>query len=108
VPAHNTTAQKLFLQTPEDADAFILLVEASGNLEAVEETDVSAFPAVRTRFLNAKEIIRKGRFTSAVNPLGPQPPLQMPAWAYLIEEREMDALLAYFVSLYDWEKNQAP
>jgi hypothetical protein len=28
----------------------------------------------------------------------------MPAWQYLLEEREIDALLAYFVSLYDWEE----
>jgi hypothetical protein len=28
----------------------------------------------------------------------------MPAWQYLVEEREIDALLMYFVSLHDWEE----
>ncbi|MGE5243592.1 MAG: c-type cytochrome [Betaproteobacteria bacterium] len=104
VPAHNTTAQKLFLRTREDADAFIRVVEASSDLGSVEDADVTAFPVVRTRFLNAKEIVRKGRFTARADPHGPQPPLQMPAWQYLIEERQIDALLAYFVSLQNWDE----
>ena len=27
----------------------------------------------------------------------------MPAWQYLVDDREIDALLAYFVSLYLWD-----
>ena len=106
VPAHNTTAQKLFLLTREDAEAFTKVAEASGDLASVDEAGVTAFPAVRTRFLNAKEIIRKGRFTAKADPRGPQPPLQMPAWQYLLDEREIDALLVYFVSLYDWSEGE--
>jgi len=104
VPAHDTTAQKLFLASPEDAEAFIELVAEVEDLEAVEEAEVSRFPVVRTRYLNAKEIVRQGRFSAKLDPQGPVPPLQMPAWDYLIEERQIDALLAYFVSLYDWEE----
>ena len=107
-PRHDTTASKLFLRTPEDAESFLALLEASGDLEAVEEPDVQAFPAVRARFRNAKEIVRKGRFTAKADPRGPQPPLQMPAWQYLLAERQIDALLAYFVSLQDWEAEEEP
>lgn len=101
VPAHNTTAQKLLLQSRDDAQAFIAVVTASSDLNAVDAAEVPAFAAVRARFLNAKEIIRKGRFTVRADPHGPQPPLQMPAWEYLLAEREMDALLVYFLSLCD-------
>jgi cytochrome c oxidase subunit 2 len=108
VPAHDTTAQKLLLLSREDAGAFVSLLEATGDLEAVEDPGIAAFAAVRARFLNAKEIVRMGRFTAKANPDGPQPPLQMLAWKYLLEEREIDALLAYFVSLYDWGEEELP
>jgi len=105
VPAHNTTAEKLFLESPDEADAFIKMVSSTHDLSTVEEpTDITLFPVVRTRFINAKEIVRKGRYSSKARPDGPEPPLQMPAWQYIIEEREVDALLVYFISLYPWEE----
>jgi hypothetical protein len=105
VPAHNTTAQKLFLETPEDADAFIELLQSTGDLSSLEEPpEITLFPVVRTRFDNAREIIRKGRYSSKLDESGPEPPLQMPAWQYIVEERDIDALLVYFVSLYPWDE----
>ena len=103
---NSNTSAGIVAHNREDAEAFIALEEAPGDLAAVEETGIAAFPAVRERFLAAKEIVRKGRFTAKADPGGPQPPLQMPAWAYLLEEREIDALLVYFVSLYDWERDE--
>lgn len=105
VPAHNTTAEKLFLETPDDAEAFIQLLQATGDLSSLEEPpEIHLFPVVRTRFDNAKEIVRKGRYSSKIDAGGPEPPLQMPAWKFIVEEREIDALLAYFVSLYPWDE----
>jgi cytochrome c oxidase subunit 2 len=105
VPAHNTTAQKLFLAEPEDATALIELVNRTHDLAAIDDDpDIDRFPVVRARFDNAREIIRKGRYSSKVDPAGPEPPLQMPAWQHLVEERDIDALLVYFVSLYPWEE----
>ena len=104
VPAHDTTAQKLFLASQEDGEAFIDLVSATPDLGALEdEPEISRFPVVRARFENAKQIIRGGRYSSKVDPDGPEPPLQMPAWQFLVEEREIDSLLVYFVSLAEWE-----
>lgn len=105
VPAHNTTAQKLFLETQEDAEAFIELLQSTGDLVSMEEPpDITLFPVVRTRFDNAREIIRKGRYSSKLDASGPEPPLQMPAWQYIVDERDIDALLVYFVSLYPWDE----
>lgn len=103
VPRHDTTAQKLFLATAEDAEAFEELLEAHAGLEGLEEEpEIAGFPLVRARYENAREIIRHGRYSGKLNPVGPEPPLQMPAWQYLVGDREIDALLAYFVSLYPW------
>lgn len=104
VPRHDTTAQKLFLASPEDAAAFQELLETRAPLDDLAEApEIRGFRVVRARFENAREIIRKGRYSGKRDLEGPEPPLQMPAWQYLIEEREIDALLAYFVSLYPWE-----
>ena len=105
VPDHFTTAQKLFLASREDAEAFIDLVQHEPDLSAVEEPpEIERLPIVLTRFANAEEIIRTGRYSAKLEPEGPEPPLQMPAWKYLVEEKEIDALLVYFVSLYPWEE----
>jgi len=105
VPDHHTTAQKLFLTSQEDADAFIDLVQHEPDLEALDEPpEINRLPIVVTRFANAEEIIRTGRYSAKLEPEGAEPPLQMPAWQYLVEEREIDALLVYFVSLYPWEE----
>lgn len=105
VPAHDTTAEKLFLSTPEDAEGLIQAVQQTGDLDALDPApEIALFPVVRTRFENAKEIIRMGRYPSKADPSGPEPPLQMPAWRHIVTEREMDAVLAYFVSLYRWEE----
>jgi plastocyanin/mono/diheme cytochrome c family protein len=105
VPDHSTTASKLFLASHEDADAFIELVQREPDLTAIDEPpDIERFPIVVARFANAEEIIRTGRYSAKLEPDGPEPPLQMPAWKYLVEEREIDALLVYFVSLYEWEE----
>ena len=105
VPPHNTTAEKLFLASEEDAEALIDLVSRTSDLgDLEEEPDISRFGVVRVRYENAKQIIRGGRYTAKNVEIGPEPPLQMPAWQYLIDEREIDALLVYFVSLYQWEE----
>jgi len=105
VPAHNTTAQKLFLETPDDAEAFIELVTSTADLGSLEEPpEIALFPVVRARFDNAKEIIRKGRYSSKIDATGPEQPLQMPAWQYIVDDRAIEALLVYFVSLYPWDE----
>jgi len=105
VPAHDTTAQKLFLATRDDAEALIELVGRTPDLDTLTRPpDIGRFAIVRSRLGDAREIVRKGRYTAKLDPRGPEPPLQMPAWEYLIEDREIDALLMYFVSLFPWEE----
>lgn len=104
VPRHDTTARKLFLSSEEDAEAFRELLEEHAALAGLEEEpEIRGFPVVKARYENAREIVRRGRYSGKRDPGGPEPPLQMPAWQYLVDDREIDALLVYFVSLYPWE-----
>lgn len=103
VPDHETTAEKLFLQSEDDAMVLISLIESELDWENETDAGITAFPVVRARWQNFREIIRTGRYTSKRDPDGAEPPLQMPAWQFLLEEEEIDALLTWFVSLYPWE-----
>ncbi len=108
VPPHDATAQKLFLASQEDAEAFADLVARAPDLGTTPEPpEIARFPVVRARFDNAREIIRLGRYSAKRDPAGPEPPLQMPAWQFLLAERDIDALLVYFVSLQEWEEGDA-
>jgi plastocyanin len=108
VPDHASTAQKLFLASAEDAEAFLQLLEWNADLGALEEEpEILRYPILRARFENAREIIRTGRYSAKLDPAGPEPPLQMPAWQFLIGDREIDALLGYFISLYPWQDDEA-
>ena len=96
---------KATVSRAENVDLVRRLLDEHEDLEALEEPpEIGLFPVVRTRFENAKEIIRKGRYSSKLDPAGPEPPLQMPAWQHIVRDREIDALLVYFVSLYPWEE----
>jgi len=100
VPAHDRTAEKLFLQTPEDAAAFLDFLTARERPRVPEEIPMAPLVADRYRALTA--IIRSGSQPQRADPGGPEPPLWMPAWCYRLDAREIDALVAYFVSLEPW------
>ncbi|MFZ5563020.1 MAG: hypothetical protein ACOZBW_03145, partial [Thermodesulfobacteriota bacterium] len=101
IPAHNTTAAKLFLRTPEDARTFFDLLEKTGDLEELDEDpDIPLFNVVRDRYEALRQIIRNGSTPEKLDPAGPEPPLWMPAWKYRLTDRDIDALILYFIDIY--------
>ena len=106
-PAHNQTAEKFFLQDPDEAEAFIALLQENPGLNNVKRSDdISRFQLVETRYNMALELILNGKYSEKLDPAGPEPPLQMPAWQYILTDHEIDSLLAYFVSLMPWDEDE--
>lgn len=106
VPAHNTTAEKLFLSDRDDAEAFNALLMQHENLDDLdEEPDIPRFKFVASRLKAAKDLIRKGKYCAKLDPTGPDPPLQMPTWQAVLTDRDIDAVIAYFITLYPWEED---
>lgn len=105
IPSHDTTAAKIFLRTAEDAEALLDVIRRG---EPVDEdsgaSEIAGFPIVKARFTAAEELIRQGKNAAPLDMEGPLPPLQMPAWKYKLSDREIDAIMGYFVSLYDWDE----
>ena len=46
---------------------------------------------------SAKEIINKGKRCAKLDAKGPEPPLQMPAWQAALPDRDIDAIIIYFI-----------
>lgn len=108
VPAHNGTAKKIFLEEEEDTKAFIDLIINNSDLENLQETpDIPRFPLVLARYIATKELVRKGSPSIKLDENGPMPPLQMPAWEAQLPDRDIDALLSYFLTLQPWEEEGA-
>ena len=108
IPPHNTTAAKLFLRTPEAARTFFNLLEKSDNLnDLAEQPDIPLFNVVLDRYNALKQIIKNGSTPEKLDPSGPAPPLWMPSWKYRLTDREIDALILYFIDFYLFEADEA-
>ncbi len=104
IPAHDTTAQKIFLRTEEDAKTFMELLMKHENLDELDETpDIPMFNVVLARYNALKELIKKEPLRQKLDPAGQDPPLWMPAWQYKLTERETDAIILFFIDLYPWD-----
>ena len=78
------------------------LVEVDEDLE----DEFASYLLVDKRYHMAREIMAGGKYSAKKDPDGPEPPLQMPAWKYILSEKDMDSLLAYFVSLQPWDDEE--
>jgi hypothetical protein len=106
IPAHNRTAEKLFLRSREEADAFVKILAGHADPEELAEPpeEIMLYPVVRDRYQALQEIIRNGSRPERLDPGGPEPPYRMPAWKYLLAAHEIKGLIAYFISLQPWEE----
>ena len=100
VPDLATLARRTFLFTSADAAQFRTLFDSGWRLEDVDEApSVPLFRAVKAQYLSFRQLIREGRRSSKLDPAGPRPPLDMPAWQSRLSDAEIDGILAYLLSL---------
>ncbi len=100
VPELATLARRTFLFTPADVAAFRGLLAAGTPLDRVQGApDVPLFTSVRTQYVALRQLVREGRRSAKLQPSGPRPPLDMPAWESRLTDEEIDKLLAYLLSL---------
>lgn len=112
VPTLNTMAEKLFLYDPQEAAAFIKLLELDPGLKGVEGwSDLvpaifSRFEMTDARYKSVKMTIEHGNPAGKADVHGPEPPLWMQGWQYRFSDRDVDALIAYLVSVYPWDEEE--
>jgi mono/diheme cytochrome c family protein len=105
VPALNTIASTIALDEKKDAEKIVALLE---NGEALK-SDVASPPVPRWKLVYAKydlvrQTIREGRAPGKKDAKGLTPPLEMPAWGQRLSERDIDAIIAYLITLEPWDE----
>ena len=98
VPELETLARRTFLFSPSDVDAFRAALDANRALETRAPADLPLFSAVRQQYLATRQLVRDGRRSSRLDASGPQPPLDMPAWAVRLPDADIDAILSYLLT----------
>ena len=99
VPIISDLARRNFLFTSADAEAFARLLTLHPRLEGVTEAPrVPLFPVVKRQYLATLSLVREGRRSSRLDPAGPRPPLDMPAWGARLRDEDIEAILTYLLT----------
>jgi mono/diheme cytochrome c family protein len=100
VPRLDTLASKMFLFHSEDVATIVEALESGILLESLEnDPPVPRFGAVLAQYQSIRDVVRKGRSPRKLDPDGPPQPLEMPAWEYQLSDADIDAILAYLLTL---------
>jgi mono/diheme cytochrome c family protein len=104
VPRLDTMAERFMLFEPEDADAAIDLILSGADIAAdPAEAPWPRYAVFQAQFQATVQLIRDGNRAGKKNEAGAEPPLHMPRWAEVVGPEDRRLLVAYFLSLYDWE-----
>lgn len=95
---HDMAERLLHLEDPEDVQAFVARLEA-GPLALAPDPGIPGWRVVVAQYESTVAMIRNGSPPARKDPTGPDQPLQMPAWRFLLSDRQIDSLIAYLASL---------
>jgi mono/diheme cytochrome c family protein len=100
VPALDVLAERMFLYYPEDVDAIVQALERRTPLQLLaNEPPVPGFSRVLAKYNSVKELLQKGNPPGKKDEHGPAPPLQMPSWESRLSDSDIDAVIAYLLTL---------
>lgn len=100
VPALNALGERMFLFFPEDRQAIVKALEQGIPLQNLaDDPPVPRFGAVLAQYDGVRKVIENGNPAGKLDPEGPTPPLQMRPWAQQLSQRDIDALIAYLLTL---------
>ena len=71
-----------------------------------EEPDIPLFNLVLKQYYAAKDLIKKGKHCAKEDVAGPEPPLWMISWENLLTDHDIDSIIVYLLTLYEWEDDE--
>ncbi len=99
VPALAGISDRMMLYEPEDVKTVVTAL-AKGSLDALAgKTDIPHFEIALSQYHAIRAVIQNGSVSAKKDPTGPTPPLQMPTWAGRLSDRDIDAVIAYLLTL---------
>ena len=85
---------------PEDVNPVLEQLKRGVRLETLEGSPpVPQFSVVLAQYQSVHELIRSGNTAGKKNPKGPKPPLNMPRFGRQLTDADIDAIVAYLLSL---------
>ena len=108
IPAHANLAEKFFLEDEDEIDAFVDLLTHDIDLNSIDgiPEDIPQFRISLVQYNAAKELIRIGKHCAKLDENLAEPPLQMPSWDVWLPDNDIDAVIAYLLTLYDWDEDE--
>lgn len=107
VPALNTLAERLMLSDREDANVIVAQLEQGVALESLSNSPpIARFNVFLAQYRAIRDVIRKGSPPGKKDPRGPIPPLEMPTWGHKLSEADINAIIAYLMTLQPWEEEE--
>ncbi len=100
VPALNSLAEKLMLFDPEDVNAIVGELERGHDLEKIADAaPIPRYNVFLAQYHSVRDLIHRGNPPGKKDPLKPEPPLEMLAWGQRLSEVDIDAIIAYLLTL---------
>jgi mono/diheme cytochrome c family protein len=103
VPLLKTLAEKMLLDGASDVTAVQALLE-KGPLVEQATPPFPAYPRFLAQYRAVRTKILEGGKPASEFPRAPRPPLAMPTWKGLVTDRDADALIAYLLTLQNWDE----
>lgn len=104
VPRLDMLAERMHLYEREDVETILGLMERRADLEALDaDAPFRAYHRFLAQYHSVREVIRNGRPAGRRDTTGVVPPLSMPSWAAALSDRDVDALIAYLLTVFPWE-----
>jgi len=107
IPPLDNLAEKILLYDPEDVTSMVALMEKGRNLENFADSPpVPRFEAVLAKYQSVRDLIEKGGPSGKMHAKGPVPPFVMPGWKRELSRSDIDALIAYLLTLQAWNAKE--
>ena len=85
---------------PEDVNPILEQLAHGVRLETLEGSPpVPQFSVVLAQYQSVHELIRNGNVAGKKDPKGPKPPMNMPSWGRRLPDADVDAIIAYLLSV---------
>lgn len=99
VPALAGISERFLLFDPDDVKTVVSALDKGVPLETLaDHTSIPQFAVALSQYHAVRNVIRNGSISAKQDPLGPEPPLQMPTWGGRLSDRDIDAVIAYLLT----------
>ncbi len=105
IPQVNLIAERMFLYESLDAEVMIEAIDKFGDPTLAEELDLPRLPVVLAQYTAIRDLIQNGNPAGKLDPEGPTP-FNMPSWRKSIPERDVNAVIAYLISVYPYFEDE--